>query len=239
LKQTTPMSFRNRTGIQMSPADSRLLLSLAEDGLAPIDDGAAVAELRERYMSDADAIGSIPAPGTFKGIAKAGLQALTGTRAQVLLDKLGERMAFERSGVRLYEALIAKCDAVGHVPGHAPLPPRDLLLRICSEEAQHFRLVVDAIRSLGGDPTAETPAADLVGVETGGLMQVLTDPRTTLTQCLHAMLTAELSDNAGWELLMTLAESCEQKELVRSFQTALAQVHEWHSEATLAEARLV
>jgi NAD(P)-dependent dehydrogenase (short-subunit alcohol dehydrogenase family) len=30
-----------------------------------------------------------------------------------------------------------------------------------------------------------------------GLMQVLTDPRTTLAQCLNTILTAELTDNAA------------------------------------------
>jgi hypothetical protein len=246
VKSATPTSFRNRTGIHMSPSDSRHLLAITDDDLEPVDDGQAVAHLRESYIADADAIGSIPAPGTFRGVARASLQALSGRRVQVLMDKLGERMAFERAGVRLYEALIAKCDAMAATKDHGPVPPCDLVKRICAEEAQHFHLVTEAIRTLGGDPTAQTPAADLSGIECAGLMQVLSDPRTTLTQSLHAILTAELIDNAGWELLMTLAETCEQKDLVVSFEIALAQeathlrlVNEWYSAATLAEARLL
>ena len=61
-----------------------------------------------------------------------------------------------------------------------------------------------AIQSLGGDPTAQTPAADVTGVEGMGLMQVLTDPKTTVAQALHAILVAEMTDNAAWEELIEL-----------------------------------
>ena len=40
-----------------------------------------------------------------------------------------------------------------------------------------------------------------------GIMQVLTDPRSSLAQCLQVMLTAELTDNDGWELLIKLADN--------------------------------
>ena len=32
------------------------------------------------------------------------------------------------------------------------------------QEAQHFELVASALVDLGGDPTAQTPCADLVGI---------------------------------------------------------------------------
>ncbi len=39
-----------------------------------------------------------------------------------------------------------------------------------------------------------------------GLMQTISDPRNyACTQCLNSILTAELTDNAGWELLSELA----------------------------------
>ncbi|HEU4714863.1 MAG TPA: hypothetical protein VFS76_25100 [Pyrinomonadaceae bacterium] len=40
-----------------------------------------------------------------------------------------------------------------------------------------------------------------------GIMPVLTDPRSSMTQCLQVLLTAELTDNAGWEFLIELAEN--------------------------------
>ena len=56
-----------------------------------------------------------------------------------------------------------------------------------------------------------------------GLVAVLTDPRTTLTQCLDALLTAELADNDGWKILIAMAEASGQDELAQRFATALAE----------------
>jgi rubrerythrin len=163
------------------------------------------------------------------------------------MDKLGERIAYERAGTRLYEALITKYQAVqalgkevlvpaeqlpastdgaaapGSVAGERPL---DTLLRIRNEELEHFRMLGLAMEKMGGDPTAQTPCADVTATASMGIVQVLTDPRTTLAQCLNAMLTAELADNAGWELLVQLAEDAGETELAGRFLGALAQEQE-------------
>jgi hypothetical protein len=85
------------------------------------------------------------------------------------------------------------------------------------------------MQELGGDPTAQTPCADVTGTASIGLLQVVTDPRTTLAQSLNAVLTAELTDNAGWELLSELAELAGQSQLSERFAEALA-VEEQHLE---------
>lgn len=54
-----------------------------------------------------------------------------------------------------------------------------------------------------------------------GIMQVLNDPRTTLAQCLNAMMTAELTDNAGWELLISLTQDAGESDLAQAFEGAL------------------
>jgi hypothetical protein len=41
-----------------------------------------------------------------------GLDILKGESPQILLDKLGERLAFERTGARLYDAFITKCEVM-------------------------------------------------------------------------------------------------------------------------------
>jgi rubrerythrin len=97
----------------------------------------------------------------------------------------------------------------------------ETLQRIRAEELGHFRLLCDVVLKLGGDPTAQTPCADVTAAASMGLMQVITDPRTTLAQCLNTMLTAELTDNAGWELLAQLAQEAGHKELVKPFAQAL------------------
>ncbi|HYF21309.1 MAG TPA: ferritin Dps family protein, partial [Ramlibacter sp.] len=78
----------------------------------------------------------------------------------MLIDKLGERLAFERTGVRLYEALILKVATA--TSGLAVDGAQ--LRRIRDEEEAHFRLVGQCLQEIGADPTAMTPCADVIGV---------------------------------------------------------------------------
>lgn len=237
----------NRTGTAMSPVDVKAMTEAA-DALSPaqpIDTTAMDAE-RLTYINDADAVGSIPPPASMKGVLKAGMAKMKGGTPSVFMDKIGERIAYERAGTRLYEALITKYEAVqglgsevlvpadrlpaidgggapGSVAGESPL---QTLQRIRLEELQHFRMLCEAMQKMGGDPTAQTPCADVTATASMGIVQVLSDPRTTLAQCLNAMLTAELTDNAGWELLVQLAEDAGETDLAGLFLGALAQEQE-------------
>ncbi|HVG04706.1 MAG TPA: ferritin-like domain-containing protein [Burkholderiaceae bacterium] len=198
---------------------------------------------RMAYAEEAEAIGSIPPPATLKGMIKTGIAKVSGRSSATLMDKIGERIAFERGGTRLYDALLTKFEAVSQNNGDV-LPPMDELVsdgeeglppeylgesaeqtlrRIRSEEVMHFWLLSAAMKKLGGDPTAQTPCADVTATATAGLLQVVTDPRTTLAQCLNAMQTAELTDNAGWELLIQLADDAGEVDLVAQFLGALGE----------------
>lgn len=84
-------------------------------------------------------------------------------------------------------------------------------------------LVMEAIKDLGADPTAVTPGADVDGVASIGLMQVMTDPRTSIAQSLHVLLIAELADHDGWQLLIKLAEELGQNDMAGKFRGALAE----------------
>jgi hypothetical protein len=139
-------------------------------------------------------------------------------RPEVFVDKLGERLAFERTGTRLYEALINKCEARGESSSLLPLTE---FKRFRDEEHRHFLLVTECMRKLGADPTAVTPCADIAGVEALGLVQVLTDPRTSISQSIQAILVAELADHDGWEGLISLAKLMNEKEMGDQFQAAL------------------
>lgn len=237
--ETTSKLGMNRTGIQMSPFDVKKMQSAAEASGGAIESPPR-SQIRESYMSESDLIGSVPIPASVSGMLETAKEAMTGHRPQVLMDKLGERLAFERSGVRLYEALLSKCIArLDEIPEDM----LDTLVRFKDEELQHFKLVHDALLQLGGDPTAETPCATIAGVESMGLVKVLTDPRTTIPQCLHAILSAELIDNTGWEGLVELTRQLGQDALAEQFEEALLdenthldQVKEWVLRATVNEA---
>lgn len=237
----------NRTGVAMSPLGVQAMNDAADalSPAVPIDTTAAEAE-RLAYINESEAVGSVPPPASLKGMVKTGIAKLKNAEPTVFMDKIGERIAFERGGTRLYDALITKYQGLQAAAGDSlppadQLPPMDgmvvptsvqgesplqTLARIRSEELQHFRMLCDAMVKMGGDPTAMTPCADVVGTATLGVMQVVTDPRTTLAQSLNAMLTAELTDNAGWELLASLAEDAGETELAGRFLGALAQEQE-------------
>lgn len=209
-------SRMNRTGIQTSPLDSQEMIAGAAGERGGRDDGEALA-VRKRYLEEGEPIGSMPPPGTVKGAARMVKDLLTGARGTVLIDRIAERLAFERSGTRLYDALLTKHAVLGSFDGG---PSRADLQHIRNEEHQHFLMLHEVLEMLGADPTAVTPSADLSGVESRGVMEVVTDPRTTLPQALHAILVAELADWAGWDLLIGLVSELGQDELAERFGRA-------------------
>lgn len=231
----------NRTGIALSPKHSKELIDGAtktKPSMAGDEKG--IATVRAAYSRGADPIGSIPPPATPKGMAKTAMKALAGEHASVLLDKMGARLAFERTGTRLYEALIGKVETLG---SNGAGPSIDRLTQILREEQQHFDMLKDAIMQMGGDPTAMTPSADIEAVLSQGAPKVMVDARTDVHQCLHAILLAELADNDGWMMLVELARSLGQDDLADQFAKALKEEEEhlrdvraWVSASTLEKA---
>lgn len=237
---------RNRTGLAMSPLHSELIVRTAEvEALAAqanAPESLLMAELRREYINEADALGSVPPPTTLKGAAKAGVGAVKGQRMQAFIDKVAERMAYERGGTRLYDAALVK--AVALAEGTPVSVER--MKQIRNQEADHAEMLRIALTTLGADPTAQTPCADLVGVQSMGLMQSVTDPRTSLAQTLSSLLAAELIDVASWELLTRLARSLGQDELAEGFERAsehetqhLETISQWYEAMVTADSKLL
>jgi len=190
-----------------------------------------IAQVRIAYARLAEPMGSVPLPAKFTDKMQTAVKAVMGEKPMLLMDKLGERLAFERTGTRLYEALVSKYDAFGSFAGG---PSREDLEHVLQEEYRHFTLLQAAIEQLGGDPTAVTPSANLHATAAHGIKMVIVDPRTTLLQSLEAILIAELADNACWEALIELAQGAGEDALVRQFEQALTteqehlqKVHAW------------
>jgi rubrerythrin len=229
---------KNRTGIALSPIDKQDMLEVTELTVPSMEgDDSVLANARAEYIGSGELIGSVPPPATVKGIAKTGLDAMKGTNASVLIDKLGERLAFERTGTRLYGALVGKCAASPPLSGG---PTAEDLREIEADERTHFALVQEVITTLGGDPTAVTPCADVAAVASMGVLQVITDPRMSLKQSLEAILIAELADNEGWALLIELVRAAGHEEIAARFEKAyrsetehLAKVRRWLRDSTL------
>jgi hypothetical protein len=216
----------NRTGTIISPLDSIKTIKGASELTHPTKgDCTEIGNNRILHMQEAEGIGSI----AFNE------QIMTGNHA--MMDKLGERLVFERMGARLYEALITKYNGTNH---QERLPELTRIEQFYLEKLKHFQNVSEVITNLGGDPTALPPAADVIGAATQGWIQVLTDPRTTFLQSLEIMLHLELVDNAGWELMIELAERNGLGDLAIQFQQILDEeafhlitVKQWVQELTL------
>lgn len=241
----------NRTGMQMSPLKGELLLRSAEDAAAITDaseegieqpEAMLIAEARREYINEADALGSVPPPGTLSGALKSGAGMVTGKRLQVFIDKVAERMAYERGGTRLYEAALVKVIALAR---GTPVTV-ERMKQIRNQEAEHAELLRQALVELGADPTAQTPCADLVGVQAMGLLQSVADPRTSLAQTLSSLLAAELIDVASWEMLSRLALSMGRDDLAERFDAAtehenehLSTISGWYEGLLNADAKLL
>jgi hypothetical protein len=227
----------NRTGIQTSPKLTKELVEATRDATpAPEGDASGVAAVRLIYARESEPLGTVP---PVKEKARAAKDFTGGLQLQVLVDRIAERLAFERAGTRLYEALIAKHAAYADALPNVSL---ERLNQFHAEEAQHFVLLAEALQSLGADPTAQTPGADLVGIQGMGLMQALTEPRTNFVQALCTILIAELADNDGWETLINLATTAGLDDLVERFRGAreqedehLDQIRTWLLELSTAE----
>ena len=229
----------NRTGMQVTPDMAEELIDGAMDAEPSSDGGLQdLADYRAEYIAEGFPIGSLPSlPASQEADATEETAGMA-----VLLDKLSERLAFERSGTRLYEALLNKVETLGE---STPGPTLEGIKHIGEEELEHFLLLNRTITELGGDPTVESPSADVAAVMSIGIMQVLNDPRTSVTQCLQALLVAELADNDGWELLINLADGLGFQEMKTEFEKAfeneqehLDNVRTWLSDSVMESAQL-
>ena len=166
----------NLTGAAQSPKAVQAMTEAA-DTLTPFTDidTSDMQAQKLAFINEAEAVGSVPMPASVKGVAKAGVAKLKGGEPTILMDKLGERLAYERAGTRLYDALIIKYRAAqqagGDVLPMATIPaavdaqgdaenPGATLARIRREEFEHFSMLCEAMTTMGGDPSAQTPCAD-------------------------------------------------------------------------------
>ena len=124
----TPETGHNRTGLATASADARegvesMVAAQPAGDLEAELGGDGLAELRARCARDTDGVGSVPPPATVAGKVKSAIGTLSGASMAVFMDRLGQRLAFERQGSRLYEGLIEKFRAAetdGELGRHAP-----------------------------------------------------------------------------------------------------------------------
>jgi bacterioferritin (cytochrome b1) len=150
------------------------------------------------------------------------MQTLVAKNRARVLDLLNERLTFERAGVKLYDTVLAKLRASGRAEAQRMLAT---LEEHRNEEKEHEEWLEQQIRSLGGDAHAKTEMSELVERESAGILEVV-EQDTDLSHLLHALLTAERADNAGWDLLVELADEANDTEARRQFRKRLHEEEE-------------
>jgi rubrerythrin len=200
---------KNRTGIASSSLADEMRAS--SGNLVPFASEDVFRDFRQELRRGAHAIGSLPPPASLGDAARQAIHAIQGESPPLLLDKLGERIAFERTGTRIYETLIEKLDMDGGFEGG---PELGELEEIRDDELAHFRTLTSFVERLGGDPTAITPSANRAAVASMGVVQLVSDARTSLGESLEGALIAELVDHECWHALVALAEELGNDELV-------------------------
>ncbi|AUX23576.1 hypothetical protein SOCEGT47_041030 [Sorangium cellulosum] len=146
------------------------------------------------------------------------MQKLAQMNKDKAVDLLNERLTFERASVRLYDSTMEKIRRTAD-PGLQNLLGQ--LKKYRDQEKEHEEWLEEQIRALGGDAHAETEMSRLITLESKGLEQVVLDGDPSPTHTLHAMLTAELVDNAGWQLLLELADEAGDDEAREAFKQRL------------------
>lgn len=139
-----------------------------------------------------------------------------------VIDCLMERCAFERASVRVYDHILRT------IQGSSDPNIRRMLADIQrhrDEEKQHGEWLDEQMRLLGGDARTETDRSRLATTEAKGLEEVVMSAKS-LPPMFHALLAVELSDCAGWDLLVQLAEEADDNDAKRIFKNYLHEEQE-------------
>ncbi len=134
-----------------------------------------------------------------------------------VIDVLNERLAFERAGVKLYDRI---CDAIRASADENVQRMLEEMEEHRNEEKEHEEWLEEQIRALGGDAHSETDKSRLVTRESKGIEEVVMSD-AQLPHLFHALLAAELVDNAGWDLLVQIADEAGDREAKREFKKRL------------------
>jgi rubrerythrin len=146
------------------------------------------------------------------------MQKLIDTNRDKVLDLLTARVSFERFAVKLYDRVISRVEATGDGDFMRMM---DELRKHRNEEKEHEEWLEQQIRRFGGDAHGTTEMSTLEGTESEGIERIILDGDPRLSHAMHALLVAELADNAGWDLLVKLAAEAHDGEAKRAFRKRL------------------
>lgn len=142
------------------------------------------------------------------------MKKLAEKNPEKLIDLLQERRTFEATAVKLYDRVLSLM-AASKDP--QILGMLDTMQAYRDEEAEHQSWLEEQIHALGGDVNVESERSRLAATESRGIEEVILRQDVALQHLFHALMAAELVDNAGWDLLVALAEEADDDEALDAF----------------------
>jgi bacterioferritin (cytochrome b1) len=140
-----------------------------------------------------------------------------------VVNVLLARLNFERTGVKLYDSIIDKLSLRNDEDAQRVL---STLQEHRDEEKEHEEWLEEQVRSLGGDAHGSSDLSELETRESKGIEEIIIDGDNDIMHNFHALLAAELADNAGWDLLVQLADEAGDREARRQFKKRLHEEEE-------------
>jgi bacterioferritin (cytochrome b1) len=150
------------------------------------------------------------------------MKELAAKNQDKVIDVLNERLTFERASVKLYDSILANMRSTSNPEIARMIGP---MKEHRDQEKEHEEWLEAQIRSLGGDVHAKTEMSLLIETESAGLQRAVLSDKDLMHQ-LHGLLTAELVDNSGWELLLQLADDADDADARREFRRRLHEEEE-------------
>jgi bacterioferritin (cytochrome b1) len=142
------------------------------------------------------------------------MKKLAEKNPEKLIELLHERLTFERTSVKLYDRVLS---LMAGSQESQILGMLDTMQAYRDEEAEHQAWLEEQIQALGGDVNGESERSRLVATESRGIEQVILREDVELQHLFHALMAAELVDNAGWDLLAALAEEADDDDALDAF----------------------
>jgi hypothetical protein len=152
------------------------------------------------------------------GLGQAVSSTLDTMRPSLLIERLIDRLISAQERVALYTAALTK--AVG-VRDTAQL----VLERMGSDERQHCEVLRRHLVRLGFDPAFTPPVRE--GGDAKRILEIITNPRTSVSQALCALLGAALAAVGDWETLARTARDAHDERMAAEFENlrVIAETH--------------
>ncbi len=131
-----------------------------------------------------------------------------------LACKIFDHLIFERTCVRVYEAVLSKCEM------HEGSLPCDDLQKYQREEFNHFLMLKKCLEALGIESSTFQLGAEGLSDSTEDLLKAAMDPRLSLVDSIEALKQAECADRNSWILLTDLAADAGHLEMAEKFRQA-------------------